>query len=86
LLADAAYDLGILMREVPVDLMAAGDPRERAHLLAARTGQDRTAIWDWGVVERVSTGLLATSIELQPVGQEMLAAADTIAADFRELR
>jgi streptomycin 6-kinase len=85
LLADAAYDLGILMRENPVELMG-GDPRDRAHWLAARTGQDPTAIWDWGVVERVSTGLLATSIELQPVGREMLAAADAIAADFRELR
>jgi streptomycin 6-kinase len=78
LLAEPEYDLGILMREDPVELMA-GDPRERARWLAARTGCDPEAIWEWGVVERVSTGLLATSIGLQPVGAQMLAAADAIA-------
>jgi hypothetical protein len=31
------------------------------------------------VVERVSTGLLCTKIELQPVGREMLATADHVA-------
>ena len=46
--------------------------------LAARTGLDATAIWEWGVVERVSTGLLATRIGLQPVGREMLATADAL--------
>jgi streptomycin 6-kinase len=78
LLAEPEYDLGVLMREDPVELMA-GDPRERASRLAARTGCDPTAIWEWGVIERVSTGLLATSIGLQPVGAQMLAAADAIA-------
>ena len=79
LLAEPAYDLGILMREDPVELMA-GDPFDRAAWLAARTGVDATAIWEWGVVERVSTGLLAEQIGLQPVGRQMLAAADAIAA------
>lgn len=78
LLAEPEYDLGVLMREDPVELMA-GDPRDRAGWLAARTGCDPTAIWEWGVVERVSTGLLATAIGLQPVGAQMLAAADAIA-------
>ena len=32
------------------------------------------------MVERVSTGLLCTAVELQPVGREMLAAADRVAA------
>jgi streptomycin 6-kinase len=77
LLADAEYDLGVLMREDPVELMA-GDPWDRAHRLAAGTGRDATAIWEWGVVERVSTGLLLTSIGLQPVGTQMLEAADLI--------
>ncbi|HYH28748.1 MAG TPA: aminoglycoside phosphotransferase family protein [Pseudonocardia sp.] len=78
LLAEPEYDLGVLMREDPVELMT-GDPRERARRLAARTGCDPEAIWEWGVVERVSTGLLATAIGLQPVGAQMLAAADAIA-------
>jgi streptomycin 6-kinase len=75
LLAEAEYDLGILMREDPVELLR-GDPRELARWLAARCDLDATAIWQWGVVERVSTGLLATKVELQPAGREMLAAAD----------
>ena len=33
---------------------------QRARWLAARTGLDADAIWEWGVVERVSTGLLCT--------------------------
>ena len=56
LLAEAEYDLGILMREDPVELLKA--TRATARWLAARTGLDATAIWEWGVVERVSTGLL----------------------------
>ena len=71
--------MGILMREDPVELRF-GEPRDRAGWLAARTGLDEVAIWEWGAVERVSTGLLATKIGLQPVGREMLATADQIAA------
>jgi streptomycin 6-kinase len=79
LLAEAEYDLGIIMREDPVELLQ-GDPRERSRWLARRCGLDETAIWEWGAVERVSTGLLATRIGLQPVGAQMLAAADQVAA------
>lgn len=79
LLAEAEYDMGILMREDPSELLY-GDPRDRARWLAARCGLDATAIWEWGVVERVSTALLCTKIDLQPVGREMLAVADRVAA------
>jgi streptomycin 6-kinase len=79
LLAQPEYDLGIIMREDPLDLLDC-DPHERARWLAARTGLDPTAIWEWGVVERVSTGLLCTKVGLQPVGQQMLAVADRVAA------
>jgi streptomycin 6-kinase len=79
LLAEAEYDLGILMREDPLELLD-GDPYGRARWLAARTGLEVTAIWEWGCVERVSTGLLLTKIDLQPVGAQMLAAADHVAA------
>jgi streptomycin 6-kinase len=78
LLAEPEYDLGIIMREDPLDLLD-HDPYERARWLAARTGLDPTAIWEWGVVERVSTGLLATSVGLQPVGGQMLSVADRVA-------
>lgn len=79
LLAEPEYDLGIVMREDPVALLR-DDPYDRARRLAARTGTDPAAVWEWGVAERVSTGLLATRIGLQPVGRQMLAAADRIAA------
>jgi streptomycin 6-kinase len=79
LLAEAEYDLGIIMREDPVELLQ-GDPRERSRWLARRCGLEETAIWEWGAVERVSTGLLATRIGLQPVGAQMLAAAGQVAA------
>jgi streptomycin 6-kinase len=75
LLAEPEYDLGIIMREDPRE----GDLRERARRLARRTGLDEQAIWEWGVVERVSTGLLGTRVGLQPVAREMLAAADRLA-------
>ena len=78
LLAEPEYDLGILMREDPVDLLD-GDPMGRARWLAARTGCDPTATWEWGVVERVSTGLLGTEIGMQPVASQMLHTADVIA-------
>jgi streptomycin 6-kinase len=75
LLAEAEYDLGIVMREDPLE----GDLRERAERLARSTGLDANAIWEWGVVERVSTGLLGTRVGLEPVAREMLAAADQLA-------
>jgi streptomycin 6-kinase len=81
MLAEAELDLGIVMREDPVELMH-GDPHERARWLARRCGLDATAIWEWGVVERVSTGLLLTKVELQPVGCQLLAAADHVASEY----
>lgn len=82
LLAEPEYDLGILMREDPLELLA-GDPWDRARSLASRTGLDEVAVWEWGVVERVSTGLLAVEIGLRPEGDEMLEAADAIARHHR---
>jgi streptomycin 6-kinase len=74
-LAEPEYDLGIIMREDPVELMGEGS-WNRAHRLARMTSLEPTAIWEWGVVERVATGLLCTRIDLQPFGREMLAAAE----------
>ncbi len=84
LLAEAEYDLGVVMREDQVDLLQ-GHPHDRAHWLARRAGLDATAIWEWGVVERVSTGLVCATVGLQPVGGQMLAAADRIAVECPDL-
>ncbi len=78
LLAEAEYDMGIIMREDPAELLGS-DARERSRWLARTTGLDETAIWEWGVVERLSTGLLATQIEFAPeTARQMLAVADAI--------
>ena len=82
LLAEPEYDLGVLLREDPVELLADGDPMRRARLLADRAGLDATAIWEWGAAERVSTGLTCLSIDLLPAAREMLAAADYVAQRF----
>jgi streptomycin 6-kinase len=77
LLAQAEYDLGVLMRGDPIELLA-GDPLDRARWLAARTGLDLVAIWEWGVVERLSSGLLCTRIRLQPLGRDTLRTAEAV--------
>jgi streptomycin 6-kinase len=77
LLAEAEYDLGVLMRGDPVELLA-GDPRDRVNWLVARTGLDPVAIWEWGVVERLSSGLLCTQVDLQPLGRDSLRAAEAV--------
>ncbi|GAA2610189.1 hypothetical protein Adu01nite_21320 [Paractinoplanes durhamensis] len=77
LIAEPECDLGVLMREDPLELID-GDPWERARWLAARTGTDPVAIWEWGLVERVATGLVLTVAGVQPVAAQMLAAADAV--------
>ncbi len=83
LIAEPEYDLGIIMRENADHLLAAPSVVEaswqRAHWLADRCNRDAVATWEWGVVERASTGLLATSLELQPFGRDMLAVSDALA-------
>jgi streptomycin 6-kinase len=79
LLAEAECDLGVMMRNDPMELLD-GDPWARAHWLADRCGLDATAIWEWGVVERVTSGLRCTRIDLQPLGRQMLMVADRLAA------
>ena len=71
--ADREYDLGISLREV------IGTPEQGrvwCHQLANLTATDATAIWEWGLVERVSTGLLCVKHEMQPGAARMLAVAD----------
>ena len=79
LLAEPAYDLGILMREWSGELLG-GDAtrlaRERCDRLSHLTGVDPRAIWERGFVERVSTGLLATRVGADRVGTQMLDVAE----------
>lgn len=79
LTAEPAYDMGILMREDSRELLE-NDPWERAYRLAELSGLDAIAIWEWGVVERLSTGLACLQVDLQPYGDDALRAAEAIAA------
>jgi streptomycin 6-kinase len=76
-------DLGVAIRDWSFQLAAAPEPcrllRDYAELLAARTGEDATAIWEWGYLERVATGLYALDSGLPDFGRRLLAAADTLA-------
>jgi streptomycin 6-kinase len=79
LFAERAYDLAIPMRSWSEEFLA-GDAlrlgRERCTYLAALTGVDVQAIWQWGFVERVSTGLLALQVGLGQLGDDMLKVAE----------
>jgi streptomycin 6-kinase len=73
--AEPACDLGTIVRCNP-DL--GDDLRTRTEQLATRTGVDATAIWEWGTIHRVVSGVYATSIGFQPFGNLLLAEADRL--------
>ncbi len=75
---EPAYDLAIPMREWAADLLA-GDPVERGMVrcrrLADLTGVAPGPIWRWGLVERLSTGLLNLKVGFDG-SDDFLAVAD----------
>lgn len=81
LFAEKACDLAVPMRDWSEELLA-GDTlylaQERCALLAALTAVDERAIWQWGFMERVSTGLLMLSIGMKDAGLATLAVAERI--------
>ena len=60
-LCEPEYDLGVVMRDWNEELLAATNPLALAHeycqLLARESGLDEASIWEWGFIERVSSGL-----------------------------
>ncbi|MEZ4866762.1 MAG: aminoglycoside phosphotransferase family protein [Caldilineaceae bacterium] len=79
LFAEPAFDLAIPMRDWNEELLA-GDAvqlgQSRCHTLAALTSLDARAIWQWGFMERVSTGLYMLQLGMKQAGQATLAVAD----------
>lgn len=73
---EKAYDLGVLLREWREDY--APDPvqkgKERCAYLHQLTGVDKEAIFQWGFLQCVSTGLLYWDIHRE-TGQELLGIA-----------
>lgn len=65
-IGDRAYDLGVALRDWCPQLLASSDPRALARrycgLLAAGSGLSEEEIWEWGYLERVSTGLYAAAM------------------------
>jgi len=80
-LADPAYDLGVVLRDWSPHLLA-GDASALAHgycrLLATATGVDETAIWEWGFLERVSTGLYTMQFAGPTLYQPFLETAERL--------
>jgi streptomycin 6-kinase len=75
--AEPACDLGTIVRCTP-DL--GDDLLARTERLASRTGMDATAIWEWGTIHRVVSGVYACTIGFQPFGDLLLAEADRLTA------
>lgn len=73
--AEPACDLGTIVRCTP-DL--GDDLHARTEHLASRTGVNPTAIWEWGTIHRVFSGVYACSIGFQPFGNLLLAEADRL--------
>lgn len=78
---DPAYDLGVALRDWCPQLLA-GDAsmvaREYCRLLASCSGLDETPIWEWGFLERVSTGLYALSLGAERLAFPLLRSAEAI--------
>lgn len=80
-LADPAYDCGVVLRDWCTYLLA-GDTvslaRRYCRQLADRTGVDETAIWEWGFLERVSSGLYVMILDDEDAGQRFLDTAERL--------
>ena len=72
-LCEPEYDLGVVLRDWNEELLAASDPLALAHeycqLLAQESGLDEAAIWEWGFIERVSSGLYIWAYGASEYGQ-----------------
>lgn len=80
-LAEPAYDLGVILRDWCPQLLA-GDAKAVARgycaLLAEHSGVDEAAIWEWGFLERVSTGLYVLAYGAEDVASPFLETAELL--------
>lgn len=80
-LGDPAYDLGVALRDWCPELLTGDAPtlaRRWCQLLASTAGMDETAVWQWGYLERVSTGLYALSLGAESQGRQQLRTAESL--------
>lgn len=80
LFAEPALDLAVPMREYSAELLA-GDPLQggldRCRHLSELTGVAEQEIWEWGFLERVSTGLLTIMVASRDDGLQQLEVAES---------
>jgi streptomycin 6-kinase len=63
---DPAYDRGVAVRDWCAEILAAADPRALLRSYCRLLGGDVDATWDFGYLERVSTGLYLRSLGADP--------------------
>lgn len=77
-LADPAYDVGVLLRDWCSHLRGPDAHRRLRHwcdLAAEATGTDADRVWAWAFLERVSTGLYVSDFGATRVGRPFLDSA-----------
>ena len=75
------YDLGVVLRDWSGRLLREpAEPllRGYAQVLASSTGADVEALWEWGFLERVSTGLHVLDIGAERVARAFLDSAERL--------
>lgn len=81
---EPAYDLGILMREWPDELI--DNPivlgEKRCELLSNLTNVESQLIWEWGLIQCVATGLLLVKTGQKQEGIKLLKIAESWAERF----
>ncbi|MFC7304398.1 aminoglycoside phosphotransferase family protein [Streptomyces monticola] len=80
--ADPAYDLGVVLRDWCPELLAGDAPRlarRYCSLLADETATDPRTVWEWGYLERVSTGLYLLAHGAHDRARPFLATAELLA-------
>ncbi|MGI8870646.1 MAG: phosphotransferase [Mycobacteriales bacterium] len=81
-LADPAYDAGVALRDWSAQILRGADPagllRGYCRLLAGRTGLGEDAVWEWGYLERVSSGLHALELGAADMAGPLLFSATVL--------
>ncbi len=84
-LAEPAYDLGVVLRDWCAQLLATETPeaaaalaRRYCALLSAQSGVEESAIWEWGFLERVSSGLYCLELGIEELGRPFLQTAEML--------
>ena len=80
---DAAYDVGVALRDWCPQLLASNHPsrlaRHYSEVLARHSGLDAEAIWERGFLERVSTGLYALGMGANDLSEPYFTSAEALA-------